>query len=82
MSCPGWRMTTMIKFTVWKRPRGAAFSNSGTPPPDPPKFSNPALCNLRFWGKLLAPEAPEVFFFFWLPEGEISCHPLCLYSNY
>ena len=39
-----------------------------TPPPDPPKFSNPSFSNLRFWGKGSAPKAPKIFFFA-LPEG-------------
>ena len=31
-------------------------------PPDPPKFSNLSLSNLRFWGKVVAPQAPKNFF--------------------
>ena len=40
------------------------------PPPLPsrhPKFWNPSFSNSRFWGKLLAPKAPD--FFFWPLEG-------------
>ena len=55
---------TMLSHSVYQSGGGAACSNPDTPPtpPDPPKLSNPAFCNLRFWGKLLAAKALEIFF--------------------
>ena len=48
----------------------------------PSKFSNPSFSNVRFWGKVLAPKAPN-FFFFWPSEGVMFfSYPMCLHSNY
>ena len=44
---------------------GGLFEIQDPPPPPsrPPKFSNPSFSNFRFRGKLLAPKAPNFFFF-------------------
>ena len=38
------------------------YDGSKAPPPRNPKFLNPSFSNLRFWGKLLALQAPDFFF--------------------
>ena len=46
-----------------KSTKGGGLFEKLPPPPDPPKFSNPSFSNLRFRGKVLAPKAPEKYFF-------------------
>ena len=69
-------------------PEGGGLFKFQTPPPppsppppsDPPKFSNLSFSNLRFWGKVLAPKALELFF--GLLRGIFFFYPVCLYSKY
>ena len=58
--------------------KGGGLFEFQTPPPGPPKFSNPSFSNLRIWGKGSAPMAPK-FFFSAFPEG-VFFSP-CVYTQ-
>ena len=64
--------------------KGGGWFESSPPhppsPPDPQNFSYPPFCNLRFCGQLLAPQAPNNFFF-GLVEGVKNLFTLCIYTQ-
>ena len=60
--------------------RGRPVNTPPPSPPDHPKFLNLSFSNLRFWGKGLAPKAPN-FFFFCPAEGVFFFLTLCVYTQ-